>query len=74
MGKTPKISISLSAEDLRFLKQRAKQTGASVSGVVAEATRLLRQREARERVLRRFGKDALVAPRVAERIRAEWQG
>jgi hypothetical protein len=36
-------------------------------------TRLLRQREARERVLLRFGKDAEVSAAEAEAIRREWQ-
>jgi hypothetical protein len=46
---------------------------AFLSAVFAEATRLLRQCEARERLLKRFGADAEISQREAEAIRAEWR-
>jgi hypothetical protein len=45
-----------------------------LSAVFAEATRLLRQHEARERLLERFGEDAIVSSQEADAIRAEWRG
>ncbi len=74
MGTAQKVSISVDAEDLKWLRRRAKRRGGNLSAVIAEGTRLLRQREARERLLERFGEDANVSPQEAEAIRAEWRG
>jgi hypothetical protein len=74
MGRAQKISISVDTDDLKWLRRRAKRRGGNLSAVLAEATRLLRQREARERLLERFGEDARVSKREADAIRAEWQG
>lgn len=74
MGRAQKVSISVDADELRWLRRRAKRRGGNLSAVIAEATRLLRQREARERLLERFGEDASVSPQEADAIRAEWRG
>jgi len=74
MGGAQKVSISVDADDLRWLRRRAKRRGGNLSAVIAEATKLLRQREARERLLKRFGEDASVSPQEADEIRAEWRG
>jgi hypothetical protein len=74
VASTEKVSISVGRDDLKWLRQRAKRSGGNLSAVIAEATRLLRQREARERLVARFGKDADVSPAEAAAIRAEWQG
>jgi hypothetical protein len=74
MAIAQKISISVEANDLKWLRRRAKQRGGNLSAVFAEATRLLQQREARERLLERFGEDANVSPKEADAIRAEWRG
>ena len=74
MGGAQKVSISVDADDLRWLRRRAKRRGGNLSAVIAEATRLLRQREARERLLERFGDDAVVSSQEADKIRAEWRG
>jgi hypothetical protein len=74
MGTAQKVSISVDADDLKWLKRRAKRRGGNLSAVIAEATRLLRQREAREHMLERFGADADVTPEEAEAIRSEWRG
>ncbi len=74
MASAQKLSISVDANDLKWLRRRAKRHGGNVSAVLAEATRLLRQREARERLLERFGEDANVSSTGADAIRAEWQG
>jgi hypothetical protein len=73
MAGTQKVSISVEANDLKWLRRRAKRRGGNLSAVFAEATRLLRQREARERLLDRFGEDAKVSLQEANEIRAEWR-
>lgn len=73
MSNAQKVSISVDANDLKWLRHRAKRRGGNLSAVFAEATRLLRQREARERLLERFGQDATVSSEEADAIRAEWQ-
>lgn len=74
MSNAQKISISVDGDDLKWLRRRAKREGGNLSAVIAEATRLLRQREARERLLARFGADAKLSPEEAQAIRSEWQG
>lgn len=74
MAKAQKVSVSLAADDLKWLRQRARRQGGNLSAVLADATRLLRQREAQERLLARFGKDADVPDEVADEIRREWRG
>jgi hypothetical protein len=74
MSTAKKISISVDDDDLKWLRRRAKRRGGNLSAVFAEATRLLRQREARERLLARFGEDAKVSADDADAIRREWQG
>jgi hypothetical protein len=71
---TQKISISVNTADLKWLRQRAKRQRGNLSAVYAEATRLLRQREAQEKLLEHFGKDSEVSPEEAEEIRREWRG
>jgi uncharacterized FAD-dependent dehydrogenase len=73
MASAQKVSISVEASDLKWLRSRARRRGGNLSAVFAEATRLLRQREARERLLKRFGEDANLTQQEAEAIRAEWR-
>lgn len=74
MAHAQKISVSVAADDLRWLRRRARQEKASLSAVIAEATRLLRQREAQERLVESFGRDGVVSDEAADRIRALWRG
>jgi hypothetical protein len=74
MANALKVSISVEADDLKWLRRRAKRRKGNLSAVFAEATHLLRQREARERLLRRFGRDADVSAKEAAAIRDEWRG
>lgn len=74
MANAQKVSISVDEKDLRWLRARAKRRKGNLSAVFAEATRLLRQREARERLLERFGSDGHVSDEEAEKIRSEWRG
>ena len=74
MSNAQKISISVDSNDLKWLRRRAQRRGGNLSAVFAEATRLLRQREARERLLEQFGRDVTVSDKEAAAIRAEWRG
>ena len=51
MRTVEKISVALGPEDYAWAKERAKERGGSVSAVLSEALRRLRQAEARERLL-----------------------
>jgi hypothetical protein len=73
MGAAEKISISLSPEDLRWARERAKQSLSSVSAVLAEALRRQRQAEARARLLADLGTDD-ISEGDRKAVRAEWQG
>ena len=74
MANAQKISVSVTADDLRWLRRRAREQHETVSSVLAEATRLLRQREAQDRLINSFGKDADVPDEVAAEIRSIWRG
>lgn len=74
MANAVKVSISVDSADLAWLRRRAKRVGGNLSAVFSEATKLLRQREARERLLARFGKEAQVSDEQAAAIRLEWLG
>jgi hypothetical protein len=71
MGKVDKISISLSPEDAKWARARAKKLKTSVSGVVGEALRRERQAEARRKLVEELG-----GPLAEEELRAvlaEWR-
>jgi hypothetical protein len=71
MGAAEKVSVSLSAEDLRWAKARAKRELTSVSAVLAEALRKQRQAEARTALLAELGTDDINERERAE-ARREW--
>jgi hypothetical protein len=71
MGAAEKVSISLSAEDLRWAKARAKRELKSVSAVLAEALRRQRQAEARAALLADLGTDD-ITDRERNEVRREW--
>ncbi len=72
MGTAEKISISLSVEDLRWAKERARRELKSVSAVLAEALRRQRQAEARARLLADLGTDD-ITERERNLVRSEWR-
>ena len=72
MGAAEKISVSISAEDLRWAKERAKREVTSVSAVLAEALRRQRQAEARATLLAELGTDD-ITERERNEVRREWQ-
>jgi hypothetical protein len=73
-GRTVKISVSLDREDLRTFRRRAKAVfGGNLSASLSEAARLLRQREARDRLIDWLGGPTLT-PEIAAALEAEQAG
>lgn len=73
-GRTVKVSISLDRRDLAALKRQARALHqGNLSAAFAEAARLLRQREARTRLVDRLGGPSLTAD-AALAIEAELAG
>jgi hypothetical protein len=73
-GKTVKVSVSLDRGDLALLKRRARESyRGNLSAAFAEAARLIRQREARGRLIDMLGGPTL-GPTAAAAIDAEQAG
>jgi len=73
-GNTVKVSVSLDKDDLAALKRRARDSfGGNLSAAFSEAARLIRQREARGRVIDMLGGSTLT-PTLAAGIDAEQTG
>lgn len=73
-GKTVKVSVSLDEDDLAALKRCAKAShGGNLSAAFAEAARIIRQREARRRLIELLGGPTLT-PEAAAAIDAEVAG
>ena len=69
-----KISVSMEADELAWLQKRARLQGKTISGLLAEATRLLRQLTARKQLLDEVGEIAALTPRRIKEIEREWKG
>jgi hypothetical protein len=70
-GRTVKVSVSLDAEDVAALKRRAREShGGNLSAAFSEAARLIRQREARRRLVDLLG-GATLTPNMAAAIDTE---
>jgi hypothetical protein len=72
MGAAEKVSVSLSVEDLRWAKARAKRELTSVSAVLSEALRKQRQAESRAALLAELGTDD-ITERERNEVRREWR-
>jgi hypothetical protein len=73
-GKTVKVSISLDRNDLAVLKRRARELyRGNLSAAFSEAARLIRQREARTRLIEMLG-DPTLTPSAAASVDAEQAG
>jgi hypothetical protein len=72
MAKVEKISVSLTSEELKAARRRAKRMGLSLSAVLNEALRFQRQMEARRRLLDELGTDDITPDDLAA-VRAEWR-
>ncbi|MEW5852232.1 MAG: hypothetical protein AB2A00_25810 [Myxococcota bacterium] len=73
MRKVAKVSVSLDAEDLKWLRRRARRSGRTLSAVFSEAARLMRQVEAREELVRELGDAARLTDAERTAIDAEWK-
>ncbi|MBK7858941.1 MAG: hypothetical protein IPJ65_10055 [Archangiaceae bacterium] len=69
-----KISVSLEADEVAWLQKRARQQRKTVSGLLAEATRLLRQLAARKQLIEEMGEMAKLTPARIKEIEREWKG
>jgi hypothetical protein len=72
MAKVEKISVSLTPEELKAARRRAKRMGLSLSAVLNEALRFQRQMEARRQLLDELGTDDITPEDIAK-VRAEWR-
>lgn len=73
-GRTIKVSISLDRDDHAVLKRyAAREFDGNLSAAFAEAARVLRQREARDRLIDMLG-GPIIAPDDAAAIDAEQRG
>jgi len=72
MAAAEKVSVSLSAEDLTWARQRAKREIKSLSAVLSEALRRQRQAEARSRLLADLGTDD-ISESDRNQVRSEWR-
>lgn len=77
MGSSQKVSISLRDEELRWVKATAKKSRLSVSSLVNEALRLLREererRQAQQDFLSTFSPEERATEEEREEIRREWR-
>jgi hypothetical protein len=65
-GRTVKVSVSLDKEDVAALKRHAKEAfDGNLSAAFAHAARLIRQREARRRLIDTLGGPTLTAESAA---------
>jgi hypothetical protein len=70
-GRTVKVSVSLDRDDVAALKRLAKGSyGGNLSAAFSEASRLIRQRAARQRLVEILGGPSLT-PGAAKAIEAE---
>jgi hypothetical protein len=69
---TEKVSVSLTAEDLAWARQKAEEGATSLSAVLSAALRRERQFEARGRLLEELGTSDITAEEL-EAARAEWR-
>ncbi len=68
-----KISVSIEAAELKWLRQVARSRKQSVSSLLSEATRLLRQLSARRALLADVGEVAALSLARIQEIEREWK-
>jgi hypothetical protein len=69
-----RVVVSLDEEDVAWLRKTAREQQTSVSAVLGEAIRLMRQTAARRSVLDRLGGVASLTPKRIREIEREWYG
>lgn len=70
---TTKISITVDAETLTWMRKRARRRGGNLSAVFVEAARELQRRDAGDAVMKHLGKAGQVSAARMREIEAEWQ-
>ena len=77
-ASTQKVSVSLDSKELRWVKALSKQTRSSVSSLVNEAIKRLREEReralAQQALLAQLAPDERASAAEMEAIRAEWRG
>ncbi len=73
MAKTTKLSVSIGSDEVRWVQARARRARVSVSSVMTEALKHLRQQEARQAFLAKLAPDERASPQETEEIRREWR-
>jgi Arc/MetJ-type ribon-helix-helix transcriptional regulator len=75
---TEKVSVSIDAKELRWVKALSRRTRSSVSALINEAIRRLREEREREvaqqALLAQFAPSERASAAEMEAIRAEWRG
>ena len=72
-GGTTHLLISISTEDAKTLRRRAKRVyGGNVSRVVSDAIRYIAYEEGRDALIASFGGKGVPTPEEARRLDAEW--
>jgi len=74
MAATEKLSVSIGAEQAKWVRSRAKRKKKSVSAVVTEALATVAQLEARREFLAKLGPEELATDAEAAEIRRQWWG
>jgi Arc/MetJ-type ribon-helix-helix transcriptional regulator len=77
MSSSQKVSVSLHDEELRWVKATAKRSRLSVSSLVNEALRLLREererKQAQQAFLAQYEPEERATDAEMEEIRKEWR-
>jgi hypothetical protein len=73
MARTKKLSVSMTAEDARWIQTRAKRSRRSVSALLSEAVARFRQQEARQAFLAKLSPEERASPAEVQEIRREWR-
>ena len=68
-----KVSVSLDAADLKWLRKVAKRKKATVSALLGAAVDRMRREEALDEVIAYLGDSAKVTEADVARIEAEWK-
>ena len=74
MATSEKLSISLPADELRWVRARARRKKTSVSALVGDAVRAYRELEARREFLAKLEPEERATDADAAAIRKEWKG
>ncbi len=71
---TEKISITIDTKELAWLKKSGRIRQKTLSAMITEAARLMREQAAREEVLQLFGPANAATRKRMAAIEAEWRG